>query len=83
MSRVPWPTSKSSKAEISKHTLGLIHGAKLYLLTARREDLEANLIQSLKDRNRLVHQFFWDRAVEQQSSDGRRQMVEELKRIQA
>jgi len=44
------------EAEISKHTLGhLIRGAKLYLLTTRSEHLEANLIQSLKDRNRLVH----------------------------
>jgi hypothetical protein len=80
----PIADNEKFEAELSKHTLGqLIRTAKLYLLTARSQDLEANLIQSLNDRNRLVHHFFWDNAVELQSAHGRRKMAEELKRIQA
>jgi hypothetical protein len=71
----PIADNEKFEAELSKHTLGqLIRTAKLYLLTARSQDLEANLIQSLNDRNRLVHHFFWDNAVELQSAHGRRKM---------
>jgi hypothetical protein len=59
------------EAALSKYTLGqLIGAAKLYLLTARRQALDANLMQSLKDGNRLVHHFLPDNAVQQQTAHG-------------
>lgn len=71
------------EAETLKKTLGpLMNSIKSRFHFQAHPDLKANLAQSLIDRNQLVHHFFWDRAVEQQSSQGRRRMAEELKRIQ-
>jgi hypothetical protein len=73
-------------AEFSKHkhTLGQLIGlAKSCVLLGETQELEANLAQSLKDRNSLVHHFFWHNAIALQNSDGRRRMTEELARIQA
>jgi hypothetical protein len=71
------------EAETLKKSLGpLINLIKSRFHFQAHPDLKANLAQSLIDRNQLVHHFFWDRAVDQQSSQGRRRMAEELKRIQ-
>lgn len=71
------------EAETFKQTLGrLINLVKSRFQFQAKPGLEADLGQSLIDRNQLVHHFFWDRAVDQQSSQGRRNMAEELKRIQ-
>jgi hypothetical protein len=72
------------EAEMSRQTLGrLIHCIKSQSRLVHSEELEANLDQSLKDRNRLAHHFFWDNALTQRRSQGRRNMADELKRIQA
>ena len=71
------------EAETFKKTLGpLIDSIKSRFHFQAKPDLKTDLAQSLVDRNQLVHHFFWDRAVEQQSSHGRYRMAEELTRIQ-
>jgi hypothetical protein len=71
------------EAETFKKTLGrLINLIKSRFQFQAKPGLEADLAQSLIDRNHLVHHFFWDSAIAQQSSDGRRKLAEELKRIQ-
>ncbi len=71
------------EAETFKQTLGrLIKLVKSRFQFQAKPGLEADLSQSLIDRNQLVHHFFWDRALEQHSSQGRRNMAEELQRIQ-
>jgi hypothetical protein len=69
--------------KISKLTLGrLIDWLKSQSLLTQAQVLESDLKLSLQHRNRLVHHFLWDNEFELQSSDGRRRMAEELKRIQ-
>jgi hypothetical protein len=72
------------EAKLSKQMLGkLIQLSQSQSLIAQNDELEANLVQSLKDRNKLVHHFFWDNSLELHSSEGRRRMAEELNRILA
>jgi hypothetical protein len=71
------------EAETLKKTLGpLINSIKSRFHFQAKPNLMADLSQSLVDRNQLVHHFFWDRAIEHTSSEGRYRMAEELKRIQ-
>jgi hypothetical protein len=60
-----------------------IHSTQSDSFLARSQELEANLAKVSEDRNPLVHHFFWDNAVQQQSSQDRRRMAEGLKRIHA
>jgi hypothetical protein len=70
------------EAETFKKTLGrLINSIKVQFKFREKPQLQDDLAQSLIDRNKLVHHFFWDTAVYILTSQGRRRMAEELKRI--
>lgn len=45
------------------------------------EELEALLSESLRKRNWLAHNYFWERAVTFNKEDGRQSMIKELKAI--
>jgi hypothetical protein len=71
------------EGETFKKTLGpLVNSIKSRFHFSTKPSLASDLEQSLKDRNQLVHHFFWDSAVQlRRSSEERRKMGEELKRI--
>jgi hypothetical protein len=70
------------EAETFKKTLGpIIASIKKRFHFQTKPNLEIDLEKSLRDRNQLVHHFFWDRATETQSSEGRHKMADELRRI--
>jgi hypothetical protein len=72
------------ETKLLKKTLGHLIGVftSKYHFRAKANFAD-DLSKSLDDRNLLVHHFFWDRAVDQQTGVGRRKMAAELKRIHA
>lgn len=54
----------------------LVNGSGSALL-----DLKEDIKQAVQRRNFLMHHYFWDRAVAFTSSEGRKQMIEELSDI--
>lgn len=65
-----------------KHTLGRL----IALIRAEMKvtpELENRFARALDQRNWLAHNYFWDRAGEVQSEEGRNSMIDELRLIAA
>jgi hypothetical protein len=79
--------SRITEAEFGKlldsnfrQTLGRLIN-RLRKTTSVSQDFEAALAEALVKRNWLVHHYFWDRAGQFMTSEGRNSMIRELKDI--